>query len=469
MENGRESSSVKLTALVVSTMAAFLTPFMSSAVNIALKEIGDEFHMNAVLLGWVATSFLLAAVVTLVPFGKIADIYGRKRIFIAGLIVYTISSYLVVIANDPVFLIFTRVLQGIGGAMIFGTSVAILTSVYPREERGKVLGINVASTYLGLSIGPFLGGVLTEHFGWRSIFLVNVPIGLIIIALVFWKLKGEWAEAKGEKFDLVGSILFGLSMMGIAWGLPELPSLIGALSVFGGVIGLIIFIAWELRVEFPVLNMRLFKGNAVFAFSNLAALINYSATYSVSFLLSLYLQYIKDLSPEKAGIVLVWQPVMMTIFSPVAGRLSDRIDSRIVASIGMALTVIGLGIFATVSNDTHMAVIIAGLIVLGFGFALFSSPNTNAVMSSVNRQFYGVASATLGTMRLTGQMMSMGISQLLFALIIGNVTITPEYYPQFLTSVRMAFGIFAVLNFIGIFASLARGNIRTGQSSHSDD
>ena len=464
MENGRQSSSLKLTALIVSTMAAFLTPFMSSAVNIALREIGDEFNMKAILLSWVASSFLLAAIVTLVPFGKIADIYGRKKIFIAGVIVYTISSYLVVIANDSASLIFMRVLQGIGGAMIFGTSVAILTSVYPREERGKVLGINVASTYLGLSIGPFLGGILTEHFGWRSIFLVNVPIGLIIIALVFWKLKGEWAEAKGEKFDLIGSVLFGLSMMGIAWGLPELPKITGAIAIITGGVGLAIFISWELKVECPVLNMRLFKGNAVFAFSNLAALINYSATYSVSFLLSLYLQYIKDLSPEKAGIVLVSQPVMMTIFSPLAGRISDKIESRIVASIGMAFTVIGLGIFAFVGNATHMAVIIAGLIVLGFGFALFSSPNTNAVMSSVENKFYGVASSTLGTMRLTGQMMSMGISQLLFAVIIGNVTITPEYYPQFLVSVRTAFGIFAALNFIGIFASLARGNIRSSSS-----
>jgi MFS family permease len=206
--------------------------------------------------------------------------------------------------------------------------------------------------------------------------------------------------------------------------------------------------------------MNLFRSNTVFVFSNLAALINYSATFAVSFLLSLYLQYIKGLSPQNAGLILVSQPIMQALFSPSAGRLSDRIESRIVASAGMALTVIGLLLLTLLNEETALVFIIVSLMLLGFGFALFSSPNTNAIMSSVEKRFYGVASATLGTMRLIGQTLSMGIAMLIFAIHIGKVQITPEYYAPFLTSTQTAFVVFAVLCFGGIFASLARGNVR---------
>jgi len=331
-------NAVKKVALLVTTLGSFLTPFMSSSINIALPSIGKAFSMNAVLLSWMATSFLLAAAMFLVPFGKIADIRGRKKIFTYGVLIYTLASFLSAISRSAFWLLCFRVLQGIGGAMIFGTGVAILTSVFPPGERGTVLGINVAAVYLGLSLGPFLGGVLTQHFGWRSVFLVNVPLGLIIMALVFWALKGEWAEARGEKFDWVGSIVYSLSLVALMYGFSQLPAILGALLILAGALGILSFVWWETRAESPVLNIDLFRNNTVFAFSNLAALINYSATFAVSFLLSLYLQYIKGLSPQNAGLILVSQPIMQAIFSPPAGRLSDRIESRIVASMGMGLT-----------------------------------------------------------------------------------------------------------------------------------
>ncbi|MCP8309138.1 MAG: MFS transporter [archaeon] len=450
----------KRVALLVTTLTSFLIPFMVSSVNIALPQIGSEFAMDAVLLSWVATSYLLSSAMFLIPFGRIADIYGRKRIFTYGILIYTVSSLLSAISTSATMLIFFRILQGIGGAMIFGTAVAILTSVFPVGERGKVLGINVAAVYSGLSLGPFLGGFLTQHFGWSSIFLANVPLGLIIIAFIFLKLKGEWAEAKGEKFDFTGSTIYSLMLIAIMYGLSLLPTISGAWLILIGALGIFAFVKWEIKVKSPVLDMNLFRNNRVFAFSNLAALINYSATFAVTFLLSLYLQYIKGLSPQDAGIILVSQPVVQAIFSPFAGRLSDRIEPRIVASIGMALTTIGLSLFTVLNEKTNLEFIVASLILLGFGFALFSSPNTNAVMSSIEKKFYGVASATLGTMRLTGQMLSMGIAMLIFAIYIGRVQITPEYYPLFLRSVEAAFIIFAILCFLGIFASLVRGKVR---------
>ncbi|MCD6449978.1 MAG: MFS transporter [Thermotogaceae bacterium] len=206
--------------------------------------------------------------------------------------------------------------------------------------------------------------------------------------------------------------------------------------------------------------MKLFINNRVFAFSNLAALINYSATFAVGFLLSLYLQYMKTLGPQSAGLILVAQPIMMAIFSPFAGRLSDRFEPRVIASAGMALTAVSLSLFIFLNEKTGLEYIIASLILLGFGLALFSSPNANAVMSSVERKFYGVASAMLATMRLVGQMLSMGITMMIFAIYIGKVQITPQYFSLFLTSLRISFIIFAVLCFGGIFASLARGKVR---------
>ena len=289
---------------------------------------------------------------------------------------------------------------------------------------------------------------------------MNVPLGLIIIAAIFWKLKGEWAEARGEKFDLSGSIIYGVALVAIMYGLSLLPAMSGVWVIIIGILGILAFIRWEMKVASPVLPMNLFKNNAVFAFSNLAALISYSATFAVAFLLSLYLQYTKGLSPQNAGLILVSMPAMQAILSPLAGRLSDRIEPRIIASIGMGLTTIGLVLLTFLNQNTAIGFILISLIILGFGFALFSSPNTNAIMSSVEKRSYGIASATLATMRTVGMTLSMGIAMLIFAIFIGRVEITPEYYPVFVSSLKIAFVIFATLCFGGIFASLARGKIR---------
>ncbi len=457
MKNNTTTGGIKGVVLLIATMSSFLTPFTSSSVNIALPTIGIQLSLNAVELSWVATAYLLAAAVFLVPFGRIADIRGRKMIFQFGIIIDVIASILGATSNSGEWLIVFRALQGLGGAMIFGTGVAILTSVFPAHERGRVLGINAAAVYAGLSVGPLVGGLLTGYLGWRSIFLLNALLGLIIIAVVFGKLKGEWAEAKGERFDYVGSIIYSLALVAIIYAFSVLPSLWGIWLIILGVLGLIAFVRWEMRQEHPVFNIGFFRNNTVFAFSNLAALINYSATFAVAFLLSLYLQYVKGFTPEHAGLILIAQPVIMVICSPIAGGLSDRIEPRIVASIGMALTTAGLAMLAFLGSDTGLYFILVSLVILGLGFGFFSSPNTNAVMCSVESKFYGVASGMLGTMRLTGQALSMGIALLLFASYIGRVQITPEYYPLFLKSMKTAFSISAVLCFAGIFASIARG------------
>ena len=450
-------------ALIAATLASFLTAFTGSSINIALPIIGNDFSMDAILLSWVPTSFLLAAAIFLVPIGRFADIHGRKKIFALGTAVFTTASLLAGLAPSATVLIAARALQGIGGAMISGTGVAILTSVFPSEERGRVLGINVAAVYLGLSLGPPIGGMLTQQLGWRSIFFVTIPLGLVIIAFVLWRLNGEWAEARGESFDLFGSAIYALALVALMYGFSQLPELVGAALIAAGAVGFVAFGLWELNHQSPVLNLRLFAHNRTFTFSNLAALIHYSAVFAVSFLLSLYLQYVKGLPPQQAGLVLIFQPVVQFLFSPAAGRLSDRVEPRILASLGMMLTATGLFLLVFLSPATPLWAIVADLILLGFGYALFSSPNMNAIMGSVERKSYGVASGTLATMRLIGQMLSMGIATLLFALFLGRVEITPELYPLFSTSARMAFAVFAALCVIGVFASLARGDIRDAE------
>jgi len=458
MDHGDRVS--KTSVLIVIGVSAFIPPFMGFAINIALPAIGEEFVMDAILLNWVATSFLLGAAAFLVPFGRIADIYGKKRLFTLGMVVYTVASFLCGMAASAASLILFRTIQGIGAAMGFATGMAIITSVFPPGERGRAIGINVAAVYIGLSVGPFLGGVLTQQLGWRSIFFFNVPLGVLVLALVLWKLPGEWAGARGEKFDLTGSLIFSLALVAVMYGFSILPGAGGAWSIGAGLLGLLAFVRWEHRVEHPVFNMDLFIKNRVFAFSNLAAFVHYTATFGIVFLMSLYLQFIMGLSPQEAGIVLVSQPVVMAAFAPIAGRLSDRVDPQIVASAGMAITALGLFLLVSLGETTGLGTVVAYLVVLGLGFGLFSSPNTNAIMSSVEKRSLGIASATVGTMRITGQMFSMGLIMLVFSMTIGRVQITPEYYHLFMESMRSASVIFAFMCLAGVFASLARGRTR---------
>ena len=450
---------LKRTALLVAVLSSFLTPFMVSSVNVALPALGREFGMTAVTLSWVPTSYLLAAAMFLVPFGRIADIHGRKKVFAWGISLYTAAAAVAAFAPSVPVLLSLRVLQGFGSAMFFGTGIAIVTSVYPPAERGRVLGITVSAVYVGLSLGPVLGGFLTQQFGWRSIFLANVPAGLAALYFLARHLPGEWAEAKGERFDLGGAVIYAISLVAVMYGLTLLPAATGVLLILFGLLWIGVFILWELRAASPLLDMRLFTTNLTFSMSNVAALINYSATFAVTFLLSLYLQYIKGFTPQHAGMVLIAQPVVMAAFSPLAGRLSDRIEPRVVASLGMGFTAAALALFSLLDARTPLWFIIAVLLLLGFGFALFSSPNTNAVMSSIDRRSYGVGSAMLGTMRLTGQMLSMGLVMAIFALHIGRTRIAPEQYPLFLESARTAFLLSAVLCSAGIFASLTRGKV----------
>jgi EmrB/QacA subfamily drug resistance transporter len=449
-------------ALVVTTFASFLTPFMGSAANVALPAIGRSFALDAVSLSWVATAYLLSAAAFILPCGKLADIRGRRRVFLSGLVVYAATSLACALAPSTGWLIAGRVAQGLGGGMIFGTGVALLTSIFPANRRGEALGVNVAAVYLGLSLGPVLGGVLTDALGWRSVFGVNAALGAVIALVAARGLRGEWVEAAHERLDVAGAALYGTGLAALMYGLGQLPATSGLGSAAGGALLLVGFFAWERRARDPLIDTSLFIANRVFAFSNLAALINYAATFATGFLLSLHLQAVEGQTAQAAGLLLAAQPLVQTLVSPFAGRLSDRIEPRLVASTGMGLIVVGLALLSLVGRGTPHAFLASCLALLGAGFGLFSSPNTNAVMASVERRLYGVASATLATMRLVGQVLSLGVASLVLALVVGRGATVAARPDAFVAAMRLAFGLFAMLCVLGTFASLARGRTATG-------
>jgi EmrB/QacA subfamily drug resistance transporter len=455
----------KRVVLFVASLANFLGSVMSSSVNIAIPSIGQEFAVDAITLSWIPTVFLMVLAMFMVPAGRLADIYGRKRVFLYGVVAWTITSLLCALATSATLLIVFRALQAVAGAMFFGNAMAIVTSVYPQRERGRALGINVAAVYVGLAAGPSVGGVMTQQLGWRSMFLLNSAMGAVIVVLIIWKIQAEWADAHGEKLDLAGSVIFAITLLSVMYGFSALPAMLGGWLILLGILCLAVFVWWEGRVSNPVLDINLFRHNVVFALSNLAALANYSATAGIAFLLSLYLQYVKGLDPETAGLILLAQPVMMVILSPLAGRLSDRVEPRIVSSTGMALTTLGLALLAALNDSSSLGYIVVALLIAGCGFGLFSSPNSNAVMGSVERSHMGVASATLGVMRSVGQMLSLGIATLIIAVYVGGVQITPQYHAAFSSGFRLAFTIFAILCFVGVFCSLARGKLHGGPES----
>lgn len=445
--------------LITTSFGAFIFPFMASAVNIALPSISEELTINSVLLNWIALGFTLATAIFVLPFGRLADIIGRKKLLIYGMISFAVFSIICATAVNAQMLIIGRILQGISAASIAVTVVSILTSVFPAGKRGKALGLNVAMTYIGLSSGPFLGGIITSALSWRVLFYLGAA-ATIIVAIPLFSLKEDWAEAKGEKFDFIGSAIYGIGLLGIISGLSFIHETIGPFFIIIGIIAILMFGVFENKTKAPILYMGLFKNNKVIKFSTLAALINYSATFALSYLLSLYLQLNLGFSPAYAGLILIAQPIVMAIFSPLAGLISDRIEPQKVASLGMIFTTIGLGFFIFLDNKTSLIYIITGLIVLGFGFAMFSSPNTNAIMTSVDKKYYGITSGILGAARTVGQALSMGIASLVLVSLMGNVQINAENSGELLLPIKITFSILTVLCFFGIFASIARGKMR---------
>ncbi len=447
--------------LITIFFSSFLTAFSTYTTVISARVIGIELGMDVVTIGWVSTIFILAAVMFQIPFGKIGDLFGRKRLFLSGVIIFTISSILLALVDSSITFIIFRFTQGLGAALIFATSNAILTASYPPNQRGKVIGMSVTGVYIGLTLSPLLGGIMTQNLGWRSQFWFNVPFGLLIFLLVLFKVKGEWKGEKREKIDYFGSIIYASFLFFLIFAFSLLPGILGYIFILMSILGATIFYFWEKRITNPMLNLNLFKNNRYFSFSCIVSIFFYISTIALALLMSLFMQYLKGMSPQEAGYILLVQPLMQAIFSPIAGRLSDKIETRKIVSLGVFFVIIGIIplIFLNPSYSIYLIAISFGII--GLGTALFSSPNIRAIMSSVPKSSLGIAAGLEGTMRTIGQTLSFGVSTIVFAVIIGDVVIIPTYYPHFITSARVICIIFSILALVSLTFSILRGKRNT--------
>jgi EmrB/QacA subfamily drug resistance transporter len=445
---------LKKDLLIVGILVSFLTPFVRSSINLAIPVLAIEFDLSAVFLTWISTIYLLVNAILYIPFGRIGDIYGRKRIFQYGLIIFTISSFISAFSTSGEMFLFFRIFQAIGNAMIFANLNAMISSAFPVNERGKAFGLTSMSVFVGLILGPILGGVITEIVGWRTLFYLDTLIG-IIAAYAITRFKYDWIDAKGEKLDILGSFLLGISLIAILYGFSDFTNKYSLFLVIGGIIGISLFYLVEKRAAFPLINLDLFKIKR-FTFGNITAFINYGAFVSVGFILTLYLQYLKGYSPITAGLIVSVQSIMMILVSPFAGRLSDKIDPGNVSTVGMVLTTIGVALMTLITFDNALYLGGFSLIIFGAGIGLFYSSNTKMVMSAVDKKYFGVASATLSDMRSMGQIFGMGIVMIVISTILGNVEIIPSNYPELIICLRISLVAIAVLSAAGIFTSIVK-------------
>jgi MFS family permease len=457
---------VRNSALLVVALGSFLIPFMGSSLNIALPLIQSDLNVNIILLSWIPTVFVLASAAFLLTFGRLADIHGKKKIFSYGVVVYTVASLMAALSPSGMFLIIFSFLQGIGCSLMFATGVALLSSVYPSNQRGEALGIYITAVYSGLFLGPLLGGFLAQNLGWRSIFLFNVLFGLFLFSLITLKLKGEWKGSECEKFDFKGSALYTISIVLFMYGFSTLQSAFGWIIFLAGIFGLFLFIKEEKESQFPILRLEIFMRRSS-SFSAMALLLMNIATTAMWALLSLYFQDLRTFGPQMAALILSVQPLMVALLSSPVGRMADHRDNRVFSASGMAVTTLGLVILSSIGQNTNLLVIILGLILVGVGLAVFSSPTTNIFMGSVGRKNYGMASATLSTMIYTGQTLSLGIMLFIFTSYLGNVQVTASNFATFILSLKTAFTVFAVIGGVGIVVSILMGN-KAGKTRSND-
>lgn len=443
--------------LLVAMVTSFVTTFNGSALNLSIPDMGAELQVSAAAIGWMVTAYTLAVAALSVPFGRIADLSDRKKILVSGICLFSLCSLLSAFAGGIAALVALRIVQGFGGAMIFATNTAMLVDAFPGEDRGKVLGYAVSCTYIGLSAGPVLGGMFNHYFGWRSIFLLTFAVSFSVFLIALKKLPAVSGHGEKGGFDKLGAFLCMAMIVAVLYGLSAVSTSRYAVGIIIlGVLLFIWFIRQELKSPSPVIDVRLFMTNQGYAFSNLAALLNYGATFAISYLMSIYLQVVMGYSSQAAGLILIVQPVIMAALSPQAGRLSDRISPFKLSSFGMGLCAVGLLLFAFVSQNTSLWFIIAALVISGVGFAFFSSPNNNAVMASVEKTDYGVASSLLATMRTIGQSGSMAVLTVIVGLYMDGTVLTDADPEVLIHTMNTGFLVFTVICAAGVFVSLRR-------------
>ena len=445
--------------LLICAVLSFFAVFAVNSVMVVIPTIASEFHMSNIVQNWAIIIFLLVVAVLSVPAGQISGKYGLRKVTIISVILFIVISVANVLVTTSEQFLICRLVLGIALAFFNVTSMAMVVSAFPPQERGKALGITITGVYIALSLAPVLGGILNYQLGWRSVVLFGVPFLLVILALLLTKVNEEWVTFEGIPLDLKGSVIYGIGMVLFIYGFTILNEPLGLILTVLGVVFLVIFAFIELRQTHPVFDIRFFK-NRRFLSANFASLCAYLATFAVTTILNYHLQYIKGFDSQTAGIILLAAPLCQVVLAPIAGRLSDNYVPQILAAIGMGLGTVSLVLFSFLNETTSLEFLIVSMIIYGIGFGLFSPPNTNVIMSSVPPKDTSVASASVATMRTVGQAMSLGILTLVFAFIMGDVPIIEQYYPLLIQSCQITCLICVALCIASVFASLV--GIRAG-------
>lgn len=443
-------------ALSVATGTAFATAFSGSALNLAIPTMGNYFHMGAASLGWITNAYMLAVAAMAVPFGKIADNTSRRNTLILGVSIFGVFSLLGVWAWSAACILFVRAVQGVGAAMIFATNMPIAISTFPGKERGKAIGICTSGAYVGLALGPPLGGFLNNMFGWKAIFIFGAVVAFVFLGVAF-TLRKDKQDKAGPGFDLGGNIAYMLMIACIIYGFTSLNSTpFGWAFLVCGILLGVMFVRIELKSQNPVIDVRIFAEDRVFTLSNITALFNYSASFALGYLVSIYLQVGHGLTSQAAGLIMMAQPVVMAVLTPKTGKMSDHIPAYKLASCGMGACSLTLLFFAFAQVSTPLWAVCAALGAAGVGMALFSSPNTNVIMGCVPPTKYAVANSIVSTMRTTGQTMSMAVITIVVSATVGNMSLYDVPQAELMRTMHICFFIFTGLCILGIFMSLQR-------------
>jgi EmrB/QacA subfamily drug resistance transporter len=449
-------------------------PLDGTIVSVSLPTIARSLDAGFGEVVWIPTAYLLTISILLIPIGRLSDTVGRKRIYIWGFLVFTVGSLLCSLSPNASFLIGARIVQGVGSACIMSTSTAIISCAFPPRERGKAIGINTMCIYVGLALGPPLGGFLTAAFGWQSIFWVNIPIGVATMAAAYLVIKKDEGVSAPRGFDLKGGAAFAVMLtslllfltFGEDWGYAS--PIIVTLALLS-IVSFLVFLSVESKAGHrAMLDISLFRDNKLFAMGSISALLNYASYYWTPFIISFYAQSVLGLSPQQTGFLLLVQPILMAIVAPLSGMMSDRIGSRTLATGGMVLIWCGLLEMTLLNGGSgDLGVLCVGMVLMGVGMGMFSSPNTSAVMGSVGNDKAGLASGTISTMRTVGQSLSLSMASALIAVMASTALVeaifsgqvivpTPDQVQQLLSGFRLAFMVSAILSMIGAVASAVR-------------
>lgn len=449
--------------LLATSLGVLMNPLLASMIILALPNIGTEFLVSARDLGWMSTAYILSNAICLVPGAWVVDKVGYRKSFIAGTIIVAVTCLFAVFAPNYPALLASRIVSGLGVSLLMITSLAILSRIFPKEKRGFVIGINTTMVYVGLTLGPFLGGILTETLGWKSLFLLMGPLVFFSGILLFVCMKTEFTIPV-KKFDFVGAILYAVSMFLLMYGLSTITDAGSVFLAGAGLILFAVFVWYELRNTHPLLHVRLFFENKRFARSSYAALLNYAAVYAVTYMVSLYLQSIGHLNAAEAGMIMLFQPLLQVIATPIAGKISDKVDAKYLVTAGMILTIFGLvflsGLGLSMTNVAGYIMITQ--VFIGLGAALFSAPNTSTIMSSVSPAEYSMASSVVSVVRQVGMLISMAVCMAAISFFVGGTDMLgPDMYAQFVEALRVSMLISAGLAVVGVFFSWFRGQAST--------